>query len=212
MSVPTRGSRADGGLSTSAGATASRVRDAPATGGLGFSNDAAPEAHQRGRETVVRARAEFGELETAYQRAIGRGIAPGSLWGIDAALDEADRLLGPGKPATPTTRSSSAGCSEADCRASTRGSSCARRRRKCWQDATAPVGPNGVPSNRAIEALTGAWRTYRRRTDPPSPPSMTMPDRVLCAVCDAYQFNALRHRLPRVPAGRSSPHPLGTSG
>jgi hypothetical protein len=37
-----------------------------------------------------------------------------------------------------------------------------RRRPECWQDATALVKPNGVPPHQAIDALTRAWRTYRR--------------------------------------------------
>ncbi len=44
------------------------------------------------REAARRARAELGELEAAYRRAIGRGLTEDSPDGIDAAFDEADRL------------------------------------------------------------------------------------------------------------------------
>jgi hypothetical protein len=41
---------------------------------------------------------------------------------------------------------------------------------------------------------------------------MTMPDRVLRAVYDAHQFNALRHRLPRVARRSVEPAPPGHVG
>lgn len=86
-----------------------------------------------------------------------------------------------------------------------------RKRPGCWEDAVALLKP-AVASRHALDALQEAWRTYRRIERSEATRAMSARRRVVHAVYDSDEFNALVRRLPRAIRRSVEPAPPGHIG